>query len=71
MNNYEPLKKAVVMQAVRDYRQAICQLQKNPNNTKARMMKQDCETFFLSKHFSLFTDLNGEYLLARLSKEVA
>jgi hypothetical protein len=69
MDPYEKLGNAVVLQAVKDWRDAVKRLKKNPKNFEADNMKKDCEKFFLSQHFSIYTDLDGEALLHQLKKE--
>ncbi len=48
---------AVVMQAVKDY--------KNDKN-----QREECERFFLSQYFTLFSDLSGQYLLNVLKERI-
>ena len=48
---------AVVMQAVKDY--------KNDKNKR-----EECERFFLSQYFTLFSDLSGQYLLDALKERI-
>ena len=61
MEPYEALGNAVVLQAVKDWRSA-----RKRNDTRTI---HECEAFFLSGRFSLFTDLDGEALLQKLSRE--
>ena len=61
-NNYqdigiERLRNAVVMQAVKDY--------KNDKNKR-----EECERFFLSQYFALFSDLDGEVIVKALKERV-
>lgn len=55
------LMNAVVEQAVYDYRKSYI---KRDKKTRA-----ECEAFFLSGRFNLFTGLDGKVLLDRLKKE--
>ena len=48
---------AVVLQAVKDY--------KNDKN-----QREECERFFLSQYFTLFSDLSGQYLLDVLKERI-
>lgn len=66
---YEKLAKAVVWQAVKDYRAARKKLKKRPDNKDAQDMLAGCEEFFLSHRFKLFTDIDGERLLHKLQEE--
>ena len=69
MNGYEKLCKAVVMQAVRDWRYVTRTLKRNPDKYEAKRHKKDCEQFFLSQYFNMYTDLDGRALLDKLRKE--
>lgn len=71
MEPYEKLGNAVVLQAVRDYRDAVKKLSHGKKNVTAESMKYECERFFQSPHFNMFTSLDGKALLAKLEKEVA
>lgn len=68
---YEALGNAVVLQAVKDYRDAVHKLSCGKKNTVAESMKQECEWFFRSQYFNLFTQLDGKALLSQLEKEVS
>lgn len=69
MNPYEKLANAVVLTAVKDYRDARKKLAKGRKNEAALQMKAECENFFKSDLFSIYTDIDGEMLLARLEQE--
>lgn len=68
---YEALGNAVVLQAVKDYREAVHKLSRGKKNTNAESTKQECERFFQSPYFNVFTQLDGKALLSQLEKEVA
>lgn len=67
----EALAKAVVLQAVKDWRDAAKRLKKGKRNIAAQAMKDECERFFQSSYFNTFTELDGNMLLSKLKKEVA
>lgn len=69
MNWVERLGNEVVMQAVKDWRSATRTLKRNPGNYNAKCLKEDCEQFFLSQYFNIYTDLDGRALLDKLRKE--
>lgn len=69
MDPYQELGNAVVLQAVNDYRDAIKKLSRGKKNEKASQMKAECERFFKSGHFNIFTELDGVVLLSQLEKE--
>ena len=68
---YEALGNAVVLQAVKDYREAVHKLSRGKKNTIAESTKQECERFFHSPYFNVFTQLDGKALLSQLEKEVS
>lgn len=70
MNPYENLANAVVLQAVKDYRDAAGKLSRGKRNIMAEQRKTECEVFFKSQYFNVFTALDGNALLSQLEKEV-
>ena len=56
--NYEKLAQAIIVQAVRDYRNSFS------NQTRCSI-----ERFFRSEWFMVLTNLDGEMLIKRLKKE--
>lgn len=70
LSPYEALGNAVVLQAVKDYREAVHKLSRGKKNTIAESTKQECERFFQSPYFNVFTQLDGKALLSQLEKEV-
>ena len=69
MDSYQALGNAVVLQAVKDYRDAVKKLSRGKKNTSAEDTKAECERFFRSGHFNIFTSLDGVALLSQLEKE--
>lgn len=70
MKNYEELANAIVLLAVKDYRNALKVLKKNPNNIAANKDKADCERFFLGDWFPALTSIDGKTLMHKLQQEV-
>lgn len=70
MDPYQALGNAVVLQAVKDYRDAVKKLSRGKTNHAAEQTKKECERFFQSGHFNTFTDLNGNMILSKLEMEV-
>lgn len=70
LDPYEALGNAVVLQAVKDYRDAVKKLSRGRKNTAAEDTKRECESFFKSSHFNIFTSLDGNVLLYQLEREV-
>ena len=56
--NYEKLARAIIVQAVRDYR-----------NSCSYQTRCSIERFFRSEWFMVLTNLDGEMLIKRLRKE--
>lgn len=71
MSPYEALGNAVVLQALKDYRDAVKTLSHGKKNTIAESTKNECERFFRSSYFNVFTELEGKVLLSQLEKEAA
>lgn len=69
MDPYQALGNAVVLQAVKDYRDAVKKLSRGKKNSSAETTKAECERFFKSGHFNIFTSLDGVALLSQLEKE--
>lgn len=71
MNPYKELANAIIVQAVKDYRDAVERLRYTPNDKSALHDKRSIEKFFRSNWFSILSDLNGELLLKKLKEEVS
>lgn len=70
MAGFELLGNAIVLQAVEDYREARKAFADCPKDYGAKSMMLECESFFLSERFCIFTNIDGEALLEKLRKEV-
>ena len=53
----ERLRNAIVMQAVKDY-------------INDKNQREECERFFLSQYFTLFSDLDGEAIVKALKERI-
>lgn len=71
MNPYKELANAIIVQAVKDYRDAVERLRYTPDDKSAQYDKRSIEKFFRSNWFSILSDLNGELLLKKLKEEVS
>ena len=69
-DTYERLSNAIVLQAVKDYRNALKRLKKHPQNEKALNTKREVERFFRSDLYASLTTVNPEMLITKLKKEV-
>ena len=66
---WENLANAIILQAVKDYREARKKLKKRPKNEDAKLMISDCEAFFRSDWYRALTDVDGEMLIRKLREE--
>ena len=66
---WENLANAIILQAVKDYREARKKLKKRPKNEDAKLMISDCEAFFRSDGYRALTDVDGEMLIRKLREE--
>lgn len=62
---YESLSVNIVVQAVKDYRNALKKLQKDPEDFRAAATKAECEGFFRSSWFGVICSVDSEELLKR------
>ena len=67
---YEQLANAIVLQAVKDYREANKKLRRGRKNTEAQSTKDECLRFFRSGWFQALTSVDAEYLIRKLDQEV-
>ena len=67
---WENLANAIILQAVKDYREARKKLKKRPKNEDAKLMISDCEAFFRSEWYRALTDIDGEMLIRKLREEI-
>lgn len=66
---YESLVNAIVLQVVKDYRDALKRLKKRYDNKSAMSDVMECERFFRSDWCKTLTSVDGEYLIQRLREE--
>lgn len=66
---YENLANAIVLQAVKDYRDALKRLKKKSGNKTAMADALECERFFHSGWYKTLTSVDGEYLINKLREE--
>lgn len=70
MNPYERLANGIILQAVKDYRDALRDLRINPSYSDAQRTVLDVERFFRSGWFSALTAIDPEVLIKKLQSEV-
>ncbi|WP_294157773.1 hypothetical protein [uncultured Selenomonas sp.] len=71
MSGYEALANAVILQAVRDWRDACRILKSYPENFSEEQKRKAVERFFRSDWFGILTDVDGRLLLRKLQEEQA
>ncbi|QAT62992.1 hypothetical protein EQM13_16190 [Acidilutibacter cellobiosedens] len=69
-DKYEDLANAIVITAVKDYRDVLKKLKKHPNSNYLQHTKNEIERFFHSKWYSVLTDIGPEFLIKKLNEEV-
>lgn len=67
---YDVLANAIVLQAVKDYRDAMKKLSRGRKNVTAESTRDECLRFFRSGWFGILTELDPEYLIRKLDEEV-
>lgn len=68
---YESLGNAIILQAVKDYRAALRRIKHNPKNHIAIDEALLIEKFFRGQLYRAITNIDGEFLIDKLRKEVA
>lgn len=68
---YTGLANAIILQAVKDYRDANSKLAKGKVNREAERMKNEVLRFFRSGWFSALTEIDPEMLIRKLDEEVS
>lgn len=69
LNPYEGIANGIILQAVKDYRDAYKKLSKGRKNQAAQQMKDECLRFFRSHWFTVLTEVDPEFLIRKLDKE--
>lgn len=70
MNGYFELANAIILQAVKDYRELYEITSSYPGNRKAKREMKKIEEFFHSDYFSTLTNLDGVQLLKDIQEEL-
>lgn len=71
ITNYENLANAIILQAVKDYREALKRNSRHSDRDVYRQDKEAIERFFRSSWFGVLTRLDPELLIKKLKAEVA
>ena len=68
--NYQELARAVIVQAVKDFRPAYRRLKRYPDDRLAQKTVREITRFFCSDYFCALSDLDGPALLNRIIREM-
>ena len=71
MTGYQALANAIIEQAVKDYRATLKVLRRHPDSKAAMAEAMEIERFFHSSWYGVLTEIDPDYLIKRLRKEVA
>ena len=66
---YENIANAIILLAVKDYRQALKLLSKNPHSRSAMAAVNEMERFFRSDWYETLTSVDGGMLIRKLREE--
>ena len=69
-DSLKALANAIIVQAAKDYRQALRKQQKEPDNAAARIRIEEVERFFRSDWYRLLTAVDGEMMIRMLREDV-
>lgn len=69
MDPCQALANAIILQAVKDWRDAVRILKKHTWSIEARQVKEECERFFCSEWFEILTSLDGKVVLNKLKED--
>ena len=69
-DSYEMLANAIILRAVRDYRDSLKKLKKHPKNKSALYTKREVEQFLRSDWYTTLTAVDPEMLIEKLKGEV-
>ena len=67
---YHELAKAIILQAIKDFKPAYLRLKKRPDDKAATARVKEITEFFCSEYFCLLTDLDGTALLRKIMKKI-
>lgn len=68
---YQDLANAIILMAVKDYRDTLKKLKKRPRYGPAHDIKNEVERFFRSDWYRELTSVDGNVLIKKLQAEVS
>lgn len=63
---FHNLAKAIILQAIKDFKPAYMRLKKKPDDKAAAARVREITEFFCSEYFRLLTDVDGPALMKKL-----
>ena len=70
MEPYESLANAIIVQAVKDYREALQRLDRHPEKNDYKVEVNSLERFFCSSWYQILTDLDGNLLMRKVREKL-
>lgn len=67
---YHELAKAIILQAIKDFKPAYLRLKRCPDDKAATARVKEITEFFCSEYFCLLTDVDGPRLLHKIMKSI-
>ena len=67
---YYALAKAIILQAVKDFKPAYLRLKRRPDDKAAAARVKEITEFFCGEYFCLLTDLDGPRLLRKIMEQI-
>ena len=67
---YFALARAIILQAVKDFKPAYLRLKRFPNDKHAADRVKEITEFFCSEYFCLLTDVDGPRLLRKIMEQI-
>ena len=67
---YYTLAKAIILQAVKDFKPAYLRLKRRPDDKAAASRVKEITEFFCSEYFCLLSDADGPRLLRKIMEQI-
>ena len=67
---YYELAKAIILQAVKDFKPAYLRLKQHPDDKHATDRVKEITEFFCSEYFCLLSDADGPRLLGKIMEQI-
>ena len=67
---YYALAKAIILQAVKDFKPAYMRLKRKPDDKAATARVKEITEFFCGEYFCLLSDMDGPRLLKKIMEQI-